>query len=396
MSYISQLRVLQVTNSISTFVPVTVKLWHMWTTINSAGDAVDHEVEREPIVITPDGSTGVAPFSFALGPSFNISATDQSDKIALTIEDAFAPGFAFRSGPVNTLPNGFPANQNGFIHLIQVQAQPFTPADINNNLPSVPFNAAPPSGFPLLNITVNALNATPVNDAINLVANGTASGAPIIGTLNFTYTISITIEPSRSLWDVNQAMTASKSNAAITFAGGGVVGQLESAVLNILAPAIADSSSDSVIAMVQARINAAALKKAAEVGGCTLNGTPVLPVGVHLAVERVTITPAGLLVQPTLGAFGNILTAVCPTPPPATGSGGGTLCAVLALAATIAPGLNPDPFRTFRDEVLAQSALGRHCTALYYKHSAEVASIILRSPNLLLMPLRWPLRLSKA
>jgi hypothetical protein len=231
--------------------------------------------------------------SFAHGGSIS------GKSIGISIEDApnaIFTGPLFRSGPFTTLPPGSPADPAGLIEIGVPAAVQIPAATLSSRLPA-PAAFSLPAGVSItsLALSLGSGTATITVNASMMVSLG------FLGTITlpFTYALTFAIVPSFNMNVVTEVCLVVPSGPArMTTSLGGFL----SFILGSLSPAFEPMLTGTVVPALQSAINGVLLSTAASVVSL-----PALPAGVVLSMRRVVITPAGVAMFPSIGAYGGLL-----------------------------------------------------------------------------------------
>lgn len=303
---------------------VTVTLWRTWTTISDEGTATEHESALGSITV-PTGRA--VPFSIG-DPALQPVAPSSADFVVVSVQTPGEQGYLFRSPRLAALPN--PGTEADNLDIWLTGPISIDQAAVTAALPALPIVVDATT-------TITGLTATLTDGGIDLVATG-----PVVGpatpfsaptTNGFTYRVPITITPAL-LHEPEAAVVASAGAPTLTFGGTGLGNSLSSAVLNALAPMIADDVLPNIMGRINAGITAAAVDRAvAALGtaGATLPPGGGLPPGVSMSADHVTITTETVTIWASLHAFGSLTTIMFPGR-----STSGTGCALPALVLLLA------------------------------------------------------------
>lgn len=345
------------------FPQVTAKLWMLWTVVGSGSGTGRQQMDMESVALQ---SGATFSFSFNQGPSNEAV----SRGIGLSLQDTGLAsrdmGWWFRSGrfegPLPTEP----------IEIVLSSPVALTPADLTASMPTVPFNVSGAT-------TITSLSVTPADDGtIAVAAAGTTTESPLAFPVNFTYALTITLEPSSDIAAAQDEVIVigAPNRGTISFSGTSLPAMGEAAFLNLVSEFILREIFPMFRRTINARLNAGLLSTLA---GMIAPGTTTLPAGIIVSVRTISTRSTGVTVRGALGAFGGVFSKLPPLPTVTT-----TRCPLQTLQALLLPTLQLSLFRAVRDQRLASDPLGTQMTGLYYNHSAEVSRILLRSPALAL------------
>jgi hypothetical protein len=287
---------------------------------------------------------------------------------------AFIPGEGgplFRRGPLSSLPSQGPPDNAGPIDIVATG-----PITVQPSIPT-PFLAPPITLAADPDVIVTGLAATSGPGAVIVTATGTAANA------TFSYSIPLTIEPYSEAWDWREPEAGTPPIASppppeiVVLSGIGAATESEA-----VRQSLRDWMKDQVVDNVMSELNnAIGTQATVEVGRVAIPapapGTEVVPwqgypLGVVCSTRRVTVQPAGVTVEPAIGAFGNVTDALFPqrvTPTPGK-------CPLSVLAMLPASGLELGVFREYRDRALRRSVIGRRAIASYYRHAEHGGRVL--------------------
>jgi hypothetical protein len=350
------------------FPSATSKIWMLWSVLGTGTGSGQQQSEEGDITVQL--TTSQFSISFTRGPDF----TYASRQIGLSIQDtnrvADDTGWWFRSGSLETLPNET-------IEVVLANPVDITQAEVDAALPAMPMTVD-------ANTTITSATAMLAADGfIDLVANGTTTSAgPSVA---FTYTLRFKLVPSSSIanaeTDVFDIATPDRGSINFAGAGGGVV---TAAFLNGVNFFILREVFPRFHARLKSGINSSVIS---QIAGRIAPGTTTMPPGVVVSARSVnmrvdsTVTPPvarGITVRAALGAYGGVFSKF-----PSVGTGGGKMCAIMAIGSSTLAAIQPDVFRLFRDNILANSQSGKRLIDLYYRQSDEATRIVLASPGLI-------------
>lgn len=361
MSYSSEVRVDSV-GGLSQQVDVSLILWELFTTIDNANRVRHVAVDNEQISVSVSGGTKT-PFSFVRGPDF---LANNNHTISLAAYQSGSPGPMFRSGRLDSLPAGAPGNPAALVDVMLVEQQRFTMADINAMIHT-------PMTLPDGNtVTTATVTSAPPSRTLTLVATGP------YGAATYTYTLTFTIDPSDDQYDLTRVLHATAIGRGSIVFTAGPGGGLQAFIDNLFAGLFVGSITNNVIATITTQLNnAAAVAGAAAAAAAGAPGG--LPAGVVLGVRRVAVSQNGdLVMTPAIGCFGSLIDRFVAASPPRTTP---STC-FIATAAHGADSIEVSTLRTFRDQCLLESNLGRSLVALYERLSPPIAVLIAKSPAL--------------
>jgi hypothetical protein len=258
--------------------PLTGKLWELSPVINGQGDVRNVQLMNESTSVQSGN------ISFADGPSYS---DRRNHSIGLSIEGAGDTGPLFRSGPFDSLPPGAPADPRGLIEILVPPSVRITTADLAASLPPLPISLRD-------GITLTGLTLVFGTGSMTLTATGTKA-IPVLPPVGFTYTLTFDVVPSFEMWDLTTVFDVVPLGPGIlappiVAALAGVLGTTEAEVRLRVIRTLQRVLSDSALAAAAAAV-----------------GATSLPMGLVLSVRRTVITPSGIAIFPSVGAFGGIV-----------------------------------------------------------------------------------------
>jgi hypothetical protein len=332
--------------------------------------------------------------------SINDPHDSQATGIGLAIKEASLPGFIFRTGNLNGLPQGSTSNRTGIISIGLAAEQIFDQTAVDSTIPPLPIsNPMDPS------VTISTASIILNNGNFTITLNGTKAllpGAafavvdpltgiavtvrvPPNGFVNFTYTANIILSPSINPGDPAEILVpgivAGSPTLIENITGHRITDNLFSSLVNVIAPQVLSDTNANVITFISNALNSSLPTQAASKLPCSAGTNPpaTLPSGVFLGIESVKISPSGIAVNPTLACIGNLMSKICPASSANTNN-----CSLNMLAVSALPFLNLNLFKDIRNTFLLQFSEGKEAVAFYYKHSKEFIQLI-SSDNYLFM-----------
>jgi hypothetical protein len=264
----------------------TARLWSM--------DEVPTELEDASVV------GGV--FQFASGLS--------NASVGITIEETGNPsvqGVDFRSGPLEELPRTSPADPGGRIEIVVGPALHFAERDFNRWLQGVEIPTTSieiPTLGGRADITVSNLTVALLTGAIDVVASGTANIAgPLWGSQLAPFKLEIPISLSLPLTPDSDRGCDLLIQGSPSVTVSGPLGSVLTAITQLLVDLIAGQSLP---------ILRKAFNRAIPPAVAAIFGLEKLPRLALISLRKFEITPTGVTIQPTIGAFGEALSTFMP------------------------------------------------------------------------------------
>ncbi|MET0534043.1 MAG: CFI-box-CTERM domain-containing protein [Steroidobacter sp.] len=343
---------------------VEVQLWEMSTVFDSHNNSHINQVDQERISVAVSGGAATS-FATVAGPTF---LSNNNHQIALSVHQAALPGPIFRSGRMDTLPAGAPANASALVDIMLLELKRYTMADVNAMIPT-PITL--PDGNTVSTVTVTS---APPSRVLTLVATGP------YGATTYTYTLPFTIEVSNDQVDLTLVFEAARAGApSITFAAG-TGGGFQAFFNNLFAGMFVGQITNNVIRTITERLNLAAATAAAD-AFAMMGFTGGLPSGIVLGARSVEVASNGdLVILPAIGTFGSLIDKFLAALPP--GQPGSGLNCFIATAAMESNAPEVQLLRQFRSRYLSTSRGGRAFIRTYETLSPPLARVIARSETL--------------
>jgi hypothetical protein len=355
MSYSNTYEILDLVGG---FPQQAVRLWFVLTKAGGPTE-VDNQQEADRL-IQPD-STGPATRTFTSLRDLTPPAPHWD--FALSIQDnpgvASDEGWIFRSGRFVALPVDS-------IEVILAPEEFLNQANIDAGLPSVPLVSG--------TTTITSIAAMITRTGLALTATGTDSRASGV---TFTYTATLNLFPNSSISETDEPLNIGLAGPSLSFAGGGIGGQIIASVLNVVSGIILRDVSPRIRNTLKTRINSSIISTVAS--RLARQPTTSLPPGVIMSLRRVRFitrpTTSGtepvVAILGAVGAFGGVLNKFPPPP-------GGRIC-FIATAAAGSNALEVQILSEFRDNHLLQNQVGRMIVRVYEFLSPPLARTIVRS-----------------
>jgi hypothetical protein len=339
----------------SVTIPVTARLWMLWTVVGTGSGTGHMQDERESQELQMPISLGnPATISFQQDANFSNVSRMAGISVQDTNRVGQDMGWLFRSGPflesVVTDPIEIVAGR------IDILA-----ADLPSLLPSIPMAID-------ADTTLTGLTATLAQGGIDFSATGTTTKTGEV--VGFSYTGQINLAPSSDVAGAEfEALALGISNPMLVFLPGpSVISAIEAEILNLLRVFIVREVGPRIRETLEQRLNAAVIAAA----GRALPGG-VLPAGVTASVRTINITPARIQVRAALGAFGGVFSKL---PPPPSGGGRPGICPVLTLSTLGHSLVGMAVLRGVRDARLATTETGRRLIESYYRCGDEISDLL--------------------
>jgi hypothetical protein len=269
---------------------------------------------REASLWQLDGSSPIllekAPVT-AAGLAFVTASPEGA--LGITIAETGNPavqGVDFRSGHLEELPRKSPGDPSGRLEIVVGPTLTFDLDELRGWLGTVPLpshTTTPITSGPFtgeVDITVATLGVALATNRIRLTAAGTAGvSGPLLGSQVAPFSIEVPLRLGLPLapggdYGCNVQLAGTPSLTV-----GGQLG----AVLNPMAQFFFDLAGGLVLPVLRDRINEALPPAIALIFG--LDDTERVPV---ISLRRFEITPTAVTIQPTLGAFGDVLSTFKP------------------------------------------------------------------------------------
>jgi hypothetical protein len=243
---------------------------------------------------------------------FGFTTHPSGTAVGLTIEETGNPavqGVDFRSGRLDELPRKSPQDPSGRLEIVVGPTLTFTAEELTGWLEAiaVPLHASeeiPPPLGGTVDITVSGLSVTLLAGAIDIVASGTANvTGPLWGSQLAPFKLELPI--SLGLPHTPD----SEYGCDILFQGSPsltVTGPLGS-ILTPLVQFFVTSVGGQAIPVFRDAINRALPSAVAAIYG--LDEPPQRSV---VSLRRFEITPAEVIIEPTIGAIGDVLSNFMP------------------------------------------------------------------------------------
>jgi hypothetical protein len=262
----------------------TARLWSM------TGD-VPTELESNPLV----------------GGSFQFATDPAGAPIGITIEETGNPavqGVDFRSGSLEELPRNAPEDPSGRIEIVVGPTLTFTSEELTGWLDTVavPISTStdlpPPTGG-RADITVSSVSVKLVPGAIDITAVGTAN---VSGAMWGSQLAPFKLELPVSLGLPHTPDSAYGCDVLLQGSPSLTVGGALGSVLTMIAQTLVDFVGGQSLPIFRKAINRALPEAVAAIYGL---GKP--PRNSVVSLRRFEITPAAVVIEPTISAFGDVL-----------------------------------------------------------------------------------------
>jgi hypothetical protein len=253
-----------------------------------------------------------------------VLSTDLAGLLAAALDPTTDVPCDFRSAPISStaVPSGGPLR-------VEVALGPhvrFAAAQVNAWV----VEALPPHSQPLSASVVDAVvsmtgaSASLVDGGVRCTVTGSASfpGNPLLATLTVPFSIGVGANvrapaavapsgppPSVSIPPRGQLVEVMPMGTPDIYLSGdlGPLGPLATLVSHALAAFVTDLVMTQLRQIIDRELPQAVARALA---------LPALPAGVTLTIRQLSITPAAITLQPTLGAFGTTLSRFTAPPPP--------------------------------------------------------------------------------
>ncbi len=262
------------------------RLWSM--------DEVPTELENAPVV----------------GGVFHFASRLSGTSVGITIEETGNPsvqGVDFRSGPLEELPRTSPADPGGRVEIVVGPTLNFAERDLIRWLQGIEIPTTSieiPTLGGKADITVSNLTVALLAGAIDVVASGTASiTGPLWGSQLAPFKLEVPISLSLPLTPDSDRGCDLLIQGSPSLTVSGPLGSVLTTLTQLLVDLIAGQS----LPILRKAFNRAIPPAVATIFG--LEKPPRLAL---ISLRKFEITPAGVTIQPTIGAFGDALSTFMP------------------------------------------------------------------------------------
>jgi hypothetical protein len=253
------------------------------------------------------------PLTRPLPQQFGITvlSTDLAGLLAAALDATGDLPCDFRSAPISstTVQSGGPLR-------VEVALGPpvrFTTAQVNAWV----VEALPPHSQPLAagvvdaDVSMTSASASLVDGGVRGTVTGSVSfpGNPLLGAVTVPFSVGVGVSVRVSILPLGQIVEVAPLGPPDIHLTGdlGPLGPLATLVSNALAAFVTDLVMTQLRQIVQRELPQAVARALA---------LPALPAGVTLTIRQLSITPAAISFQPTLGGFGAALSTFTPPPIP--------------------------------------------------------------------------------
>jgi hypothetical protein len=261
----------------------TARLWSM--------DGVPTELESAALV----------------GGVFHFATNTAGTSIGITVEETGNPlvqGVDFRSGTLEELPRQAPEDPSGRVEIVVGPTLTFAAEELTAWLGeiAVPLHTSsdiPPPIPGTVDITVSSLSVTLLAGAIDVIASGTANvSGPLWGSQLAPFKLELPISLGLPHTPDSDYGCDVLIHGAPSLTVGGPLGS----ILTTLTQTFVDFVGGQSLPLLRTAINGALSSAVAAIYG--LDEPPHLSV---ISLRRFEVTPGGVIIEPTIGAFGDVL-----------------------------------------------------------------------------------------
>lgn len=264
----------------------TARLWSM--------DAVPTELENASV----------------LGGVFRFASGLSDSSVGITIEETGNPsvqGVDFRSGPLEELPRTSPADPGGRIEIVVGPTLNFTERDLKRWLLGIEIPTTSieiPTLGGRADITVSNLTVALLAGAMDVVASGTANiSGPLWGSQLAPFKLEVPISLSLPLTPDSDRGCDLLIQGSPSVTVSGPLGSVLTTLTQLLVDLVAGQSLP---------ILRLAFNRAIPPAVAAIFGLEKLPRLALISLRKFEITPNGVAIQPTIGAFGSAVSKFMP------------------------------------------------------------------------------------
>jgi hypothetical protein len=247
-----------------------------------------------------------------VGGSFQFATHPSGAPIGITIEEVGNPavqGVDFRSGSLEELPRKAPGDPSGRVEIVVGPTLTFTAKELSGWLDAIAVplhtsNDIPPPFGGTVDITVSSLSVTLLPGVIAIVASGTANvSGPLWGSQLAPFKLELPISlglphTPDAAYGCDVLIQGSPSLTATGPLGG---------ILTTLAQTFVDFVGGQSLPVFREAINRALPSAVAAMYG--LDRPPSSSV---VSLRSFEVTPTEVSIEPTIGAFGDVLSTFMP------------------------------------------------------------------------------------
>ena len=358
MPYTATVTCLDTEGGASLTIPVTARLWMLWTVVGGGSGPEHRQDEQESQNLQlPIAFGDPVTISFQRTADFSNVSRSAGISIQDTNRVPIDEGWLFRSGE---FPAAVPERPLEIIAgRIEIPA-----ADLPGLLPAAPITVDPETT--ITDFTATLADGPP--GGIDFSATGTTRKTGVI--VGFRYSGRMVFTPSSDVAAAaSEALQVGISNPSIVFLSGpSLLSAVEAELLNLLRLFIMRDNGPAIARTLERRVNAAVIASA----GRSLPGGE-LPAGVILSVRSVSVNSQRILVRGSMGAFDGVI-AKLPAPP--SGGGGTRACPGQTLITLGHAITGMAALRELRDGRLAATETGRRLIEAYYRCAEEVSELL--------------------